>query len=247
MFNYGIGKKGMNQNKTMMLNELQWLKQNGCVGIKSEFEAEGIRDEELIWLSQLVRYVNLPLTVKIGGCEAIRDMHTINSFGVEKIVAPMIESVYALEKYSQSLRKVFQEKSTVNLFNIETITGYDNIQEIVEYAEQDEWIDGIVFGRVDFSRSKGLPVNTINTNVVTSSVQSAALLCKCSDLQFLVGGNVNKSAATTLKQIKNVHLSAFETRKVIFDADVAEHDNYSEIIEHAVNFELAWLKYKQRL
>ena len=88
-----------------------------------KFEDKGIRDEELILLSQLVRYVNLPLTVKIGGCEAIRDMHTINSFGVEKIVAPMIESVYALEKYSQSLRKVFQEKSTVNLFNIETITG----------------------------------------------------------------------------------------------------------------------------
>ena len=47
-----------------------------------------------------------------------------------------------------------------------------------------------------------------------------------------------------MKQIKNVHLSAFETRKVIFDADVVERDNYPEIIEHAVNFELAWLKYK---
>lgn len=238
----GIGKRVMNRHRQEMIDALLWLKDNGCISVKSEFEAEGIRDEELIWLSQLVRKVGLPMTLKIGGCEAVRDIDVISTFDIEKIVAPMIESAYALEKYSQSLRKVFPEKTTTNLFNIETITAYNNIDSIIAYAKNDDYIDGIVFGRVDFAGSINASRDEINTSrAITDRVKHVSELCKASGLQFLAGGSVNKQAKTALCEF---NLDAFETRKIVFDASVLQKENYEEIISVAVQFELAWLQFK---
>lgn len=242
MCKHGTGKKVMNTYRQQMTDALLWLKNNGCISVKSEFEAEGIRDEELIWLSQIVRKVGLPMTLKIGGCEAVRDIDVISTFDIEKIVAPMIESAYALEKYSQSLHKVFPQKTTTNFFNVETITAYNNIESIISYAAGDDYIDGIVFGRVDFAGSIGASREDINTSpAIMDKVKHVSELCKAAGLQFLAGGSVNKQANTALREC---NVDAFETRKVVFDASVLEKENYAEIISVAVQFELAWLQFK---
>lgn len=218
------------------------LKDFGCIGIKAEFEAEGTRDGELVWISTLARKNNLPITLKIGGCEALRDLFVAKQFDIEKVVAPMIESSYALKKYTQSIRKVFPSKDRKFLFNVETISGFDKILEIFEVAKNDEYIDGIVFGRVDFVGSLGMSRSQINT----SYVNYFGNLTSTFNMEFIVGGSIDDSSYGQLKNMPNV--TGFETRKLIFDSSIIHSINenqFSRMIGLCVKFELLWLEWKK--
>ena len=82
----------MNTLERKMVNLLRNLKENHhVVGVKAEFEAEGTRIEEALRLKEVLMKVDLGLTLKIGGCEAIRDIHEARVIGVARIVAPMIK------------------------------------------------------------------------------------------------------------------------------------------------------------
>ena len=50
------------------------LKNMGCCGIKVSFEDEGALYNEIISMRSLTKDVGLDLSVKIGGCEAKRDI-----------------------------------------------------------------------------------------------------------------------------------------------------------------------------
>ena len=98
----------MNSTEAKLVKILVDLKDNyGVFGIKAEFEAEGTRLEECVRLKDIVSAAGLTLTLKIGGCEAIRDMYDARIIGVDKIVAPMIETSFALKKFVESFFKVF--------------------------------------------------------------------------------------------------------------------------------------------
>ena len=87
----------MNSLERKMVAVLTDLRENHHVnGVKAEFEAEGTRLEEAMRLKEVVSAAGIGLTIKIGGCEALRDMYECRVLGVARIVAPMIESAYAL-------------------------------------------------------------------------------------------------------------------------------------------------------
>ena len=76
-----------------MLDILKCLKEEyNVIAIKAEFEAEGSRTDELVMLNEIVFRADMKLYIKIGGCEAVRDLDQCRLLGTSGIMAPMIES-----------------------------------------------------------------------------------------------------------------------------------------------------------
>lgn len=236
----------MNPTERRMLDMLKKGRdQFGVVAVKAEFEAEGTRPDEFLRLLELARRADLKVALKIGGCEAVSDLLASKLYGVDHVIAPMIETPYALTKFAEAKAKTYggAGHDTQFLFNLETEATLANLDAMLPVAKAQ--LDGIVFGRVDFTLSRGLPRKAINDRQITDAVLQVANACATNDLTLVVGGSVAVEAGAALREIRAVRLDRFETRKVIFDGSMAESARFEAGIANAVAFELAWLENKR--
>lgn len=241
----------MNQAERKMLDLLRrGYHEYGFRSVRAEFEAEGTRPDDLLRLLELGYKAGLNLTIKIGGCEAVRDLMDAKQLGASTIIAPMIESVYALEKFIGAIHRVFptpmhhlDEGSPAFYFNIETLQAYLCHKDLIKRAEN--VVNGIVFGRVDFVTSQGKPRSFVEDKETLEKVIVVAKACQQRHLQYILGGGICMDSIPHIQQVAKVHLNFFETRKISLDTKEIKASHMAEGLRLAIQFELLWLKNKQ--
>lgn len=238
----------MNTLECNMVDALKDLKENHYViGVKAEFEAEGTRMDEMLRLKEVCERSGLGLTIKIGGCEAVRDMYECRVIGVERVVAPMVESAFALKKFLAATKLAFtaDERKTINFcVNVETIAGCKAFPEMITLPEID-LLNGVVMGRVDLTGSMGLTREDINHPRVLELTRKLFEQAKKKNLETAVGGGVSAHSLPFLRELSPVLIDRYETRKVVFKCPEAVQKNADKGILKAVGFELMWLKNKR--
>jgi len=213
----------------------------GVKGIKVDFEAEIVGLEELFSLKDVLNQLDLDLTVKIGGCEAVKDLHEAYSVGAKKIVAPMIESEYALKKFINAAKQVFDE---VSLFiNIETKTAYNNLENIISSRYFDE-LDGVVIGRGDLTESLDLERHNVNSSEVFNIALDIINQVKTRNKTCIIGGHLCPKSIDFFNKLPDNTIDGYETRNVIFDYQKARLTDQIEGIVKALEFEILWTHYK---
>ncbi len=229
---------------------LDMKKNYGVIDLKAEFEAEGSRINELMRLKEIASNAGLSIAMKIGGAEAITDIFESQKIGVSALVAPMLESPYALSKYLLALEKYLPKDARKNIkfvAMIETIQGYKNVDEMLA-IDKNNFLNIISVGRVDLSGSLGLQRNEVNNDKMYQIVEDIFTKTKKRKLETVMGGGIAKEAIPFIKKLVSKKLlDRYETRKIIFHTDPqATATKMEEGIIKANLFELFWLQNKKK-
>tara|TARA_X000001382_G_scaffold118149_1_gene98246 strand:- start:4055 stop:4837 length:783 start_codon:yes stop_codon:yes gene_type:complete len=235
-------------NHKELLSTLHNLKENyNVIGIKSSFEDEGVKFEELIKLRQLCLSSDIFLNMKIGGCEAISDINNCLVLNVDGMVAPMVESPFALEKFITSLDNNLTPQLRQKMkyyINIESKTAYDNISDLIS-SDYCRFLNGIVLGRSDLCKSFGLTKSNVNDDEIFNIVKDVFQQAKEYKLNTIMGGSISVSSVDFISKLyKEKLLDKIETRNVVFQLDDNNVDNLVEAIKNAITFESLWLRSK---
>jgi 4-hydroxy-2-oxoheptanedioate aldolase len=222
----------------LLIDKLNILKTQGCVAIKISFEDEGALLNEIMSMRYLTAQTGLKLSIKIGGCEAKRDIMDCIDLCADTIVSPMIESGFALKKFITSAEGCnYTGKKGVN---IETIQGYENHKEIISSGE----LDFVTFGRVDFVSSINKNRDFVEDEQICNMVKTVFMEARQNNTKCYLGGAIGVNTKKCISELKEEGLiDCFETRYVIFDVSQVDMDKYNEIIYKANEFELDWMKY----
>ncbi len=219
------------------------------LAIKAEFEAEGSTIEELATLSNFCASSGIPLTLKIGGPAAQRDMHEAWQIGASNILVPMIESEDAINMaslYYTNCSSLYRN-SICNpslMINIETDTFMQQIKEIATIVRSPNCpVSGIVIGRSDLSSS--MSIKNAEDIAITTCIHQVLDHFKESEVKITIGGSIsNNSYDCLLSSSKG--LFAFETRKCTMGIEALNTKvNFQSAVKNALLFELSWLLYKQ--
>ena len=215
------------------------LKKMGCCGIKVSFEDEGALYNEIITMRNLTTAVDLELSIKIGGCEAKRDINDCMDLNCDTIVAPMVESKFALNKFFKSLESYKYDKKKG--FNLETIQSYDNLEELSSLFKL---VDFVTVGRVDFVGSLDKDRDFVDSPEMYEIFENVFKKARENNTMCYMGGAVSINSKEFIKKLieKNL-IDKFETRYIIYDVHSLDIKDLENLLYWGNVFEVEWLKF----
>ena len=153
---------------------LSQLKLMGVSAVKQSTEDEGSSFNDILLMRKITKKNKINLNIKIGGCEAKNDIFFCKRAKVDSIVAPMVETEYALRKFIDSAS---EQKSSLLFFNIETISAVKNLSKILK-SKSFKFLDGVVLGRSDLTGSLNKSKQHVNSKEIFKIVESSFKLIK---------------------------------------------------------------------
>ncbi len=229
----------------VILHNLIKLKKLGASGIKQSLEDEGATFDDIRYMKRLSKKVNLPLNVKIGGCEAKNDIYFCQEIRVDGIVAPMVESQYALKKFLQVASK--NKNKDCSLFvNFETINAFRNVNKITK-LKNFNLLKGVVIGRSDFVGSLNKEKSHVDSQDTFNHVSRLLKKIKRKNILTKMGGSLTTNSIKFIKKLyKKKLIDRIETRNIEFFVNKNFLENMDLIIREIFLFELNWIKYKSK-
>lgn len=224
-----------------LIENLTQLSTLGVVGMKQSFEDEGVLLDDVITVKRITELCGLQSYVKIGGCEAKTDLYNCVKLGVNGVIAPMVETSFALSKFINIISD-YPDKMDSYIV-IESKTAYENINDILSSSKNK--LKGIIVGRSDFSKSYNLTKSEVDSDFIYSKVEHILINSKVHGLTTTMGGNVSTKST---EFIKNMYykklLDKIETRNIVIKLNSNNIEKIDEVIQKALDFEIDWLKYK---
>jgi len=225
-----------------LLERLLELKEKYFIeGVKQSFEDEGALLSDVILMRKLTSIAGLYMNVKIAGCEAKTDIFNCVDLHVDGIVAPMIESEFALQKFTESVVDI---KNTNVYINIESKYAVIRLENIINHPGF-KLLNGIIIGRSDLTKSFGLSKGDVDTPYINDIVENICSIVKPRGFKVGVGGSItNKSCSFIKKLHEQGYIDFIETRNMIVDINKDSILHIKKIIEECLMFEKLWLEYK---
>ena len=181
------------------------------VALKTGTEIEDMSMEEILLLRKISDGI-LPIAVKIGGPEARQDIRNLLKLKIDIILAPMIESAYALHNFVETVLDLSQNEGYEPIlgFNLETIIGFQNIDAILG-SKMFEKVRQVTIGRTDLAGSIGLAADD---DKVIEYVCKIISKIKKYNRPTSVGGNLSTQNIERL--LSHIPTNLFNTRHIIF-------------------------------
>ena len=205
---------------------------HNIIGLKTGTEIEDMSIAEIEVIREISSGI-VPLTVKIGGAEARQDIRSMLSLDVDCILAPMIESIYALTQFVGAVSEIQQEyNQQVNLaFNLETISATKNLDHLIETNAFSK-IDQVTIGRDDLSKSMHL---SIDEEEVMKLVKEVTKKINNQKKRTSLGGGLS---IHNIKEIANeIDTTYLNTRHIIFKNNTALKKKPENILFQILNWE----------
>ena len=187
---------------------LQKLLNEGVVGVKQSFEDEGVLFDDVVKIKRLCDSLGAYVSVKIGGCEAVSDINNCLLLDVNGIVAPMVESEFALQKFVEAVitNVDVDTREKMNFYiNVESKTAYENLDKILS-SPSSKLLTGVVVGRSDLTKSFGYGKQDVTSNEMCNIVTDILKQCKDYGFKTLMGGNIGSSSIEFIKKLYNKNL-----------------------------------------
>ena len=212
-------------------------------GIKAEFEAEGSSFRDLVRLRRITDKLNIPLILKIGGVEALRDIKDSLEIGVDGLIGPMAESPFGLKKFADGVGSIYKNKPIHRSINIETQGAVSQIDKILEFAQGR--IENITVGRTDLSSSYFDKAVTPDSEFIFDVLENLGVKIAEAGLTMTVGGSVSKKSVDLFRRNEKKWqglILRLETRKVILPFEMMIK---KDAIKEALRFEELYILSKK--